>query len=85
MQQYYILSIKYTEGYVLTWWRADNSGYTIWLPSAGKYSEDLVKEKADYYNNGKDTIAVPCEKAEEAARKCVPWERKALDTMGVKW
>ena len=67
-KEYYILAVEKTrthhEGLTLTWWRPECSGYTIYLESAGRYSAELVKEEADYYNNGKDTIAVRCDRAE---------------------
>jgi hypothetical protein len=84
-KEYYILSITHTKGgdEILTWWRPDNSGYTVFLESAGRYSEETVKGKLHYYDNKKETIAVPCERAEEIAYRCVPWETKLLKQIGV--
>jgi hypothetical protein len=81
MKEYYVLSIKRTEGYVLTWYRPKAQGYTIYLESAGKFTEEEVEESG--YNNGEVTLAVLCELADEASYRCVPWEGKALTQMGI--
>ena len=80
MKLYYILSIKNTEGYILTWYRPKAQGYTIYLDAAGMFTEEEVKEQ---YVNGKDTVAVPCQLAKEASYRCVPWEGRALKSMGI--
>jgi len=77
---YYILSIKNTEGYTLTWYRPFARGYTIYLDAAGKFTEEELENNCV---NGKDTVAVLCELAEEASYRCVPWEGKSLKLMGI--
>lgn len=39
-KEYYIVSNKHTEGYIRTFWRAKNNGYTINLDEAGIYKLD---------------------------------------------
>lgn len=87
-KEYYIISVNHTrndrEGLVLTWWRENASGYTVFVEQAGRYPEEVVKANEDYYNNGEDTIAVPCERAEEIAYRCVPWNNGLLKQIGVQ-
>ena len=68
---YYILSLKWSVGDLFVWWQSNNSGYTSNLEKAGKYSREQVGEKPDYYDNGKDTLAVPCELVEKEAVRVV--------------
>lgn len=70
--EFYILSLKWTRGGdLLTWWCANNSGYTTILEQAGRYPRALVEMKADYYNNGDSTIALPCAVVDAAAHRVV--------------
>lgn len=39
-KKYYIVSNKHTEGYIRTFWKFNNDGYTINLNEAGKYNLD---------------------------------------------
>jgi hypothetical protein len=84
MKQYYIISCKHTSGYTLTLWRPNNSGYTIYLEQAGKYSEEDVKKNPLYYNNRNDTIAVPVEELEKIAHHVIPWENHLLKQIGIQ-
>lgn len=63
MKEYYILSVSHTykvDSHILLW-AANNKGYTFVVEEAGKYSEEKVLESLEYYNNGRGTLAVPCE------------------------
>lgn len=63
MKEFYIVSVSHTckdNSYILLW-AEDNRGYAYGLDKAGKYSEEIVRSMLDYYNNGKETIAIPCD------------------------
>jgi hypothetical protein len=57
---YLILSLKHTVGNTPTFWRPDNSGYTDYIQSAGLYTEEQIKSEPSYYNDGFNTLAIPC-------------------------
>ena len=70
-EEYFILSLKWTRGadrsigkrsdpYV-TFWGPDNGGYRWALSEAGRYTADQVSANLSYYDNGFDTLAVPCD------------------------
>lgn len=63
MSTLYIVSLKHTQRRhrYITFWRPENNGYAWPLSWAGKYSRETIEADFDYYNNGSDTIAVPCE------------------------
>ena len=66
-QEFYILSLKHShkrDG-MLTWWNPSNMGYTFYLQNAGKYTLEQVTAEPDYYNNGDETLAIPCDKVEK--------------------
>lgn len=67
---FYIMSLKWTSGDHITWWRPNNAGYTSDLAQAGVYSAEQVARAPDYYNNGKKdgTLAVPTKAAERFVR-----------------
>jgi hypothetical protein len=69
---YYVLSLSRKNNEALVWWKPDNSGYTINLAEAGKYSHEQVESNKPYYDNGKEAIAIPCHSVEEYAIKIVP-------------
>jgi len=60
---FYIVSVRYTrkDSQYLSVWRPNNEGYAYPLPWAGRYSDAVVRREWDYYHNGFDSIAVPCE------------------------
>jgi hypothetical protein len=64
---FYILSLKWSSGDMLTWYRANAQGYTLFLDDAGVYTE----EKARRHSYGRETIAVPVEAARSVARLAV--------------
>lgn len=60
MKEYYILSLKWSNGKeTYAWWGPDNSGYTNDLNQAGIYTEEQLKSRPLYYKN---TSTVPVEK-----------------------
>lgn len=66
---FYILSLDHTSGGVVTWWRPDNQGYTTDLNQAGRYTRRQVEAARSYYDNGDQTMAVPCEAATAMAEE----------------
>lgn len=59
--EFFILSLKWTRGSPVTWWRPKNVGYTTDLLQAGRYSRAAVLAEPDYYDNKSSTLAVPCD------------------------
>lgn len=53
------------------WWRHNNSGYTIRLEDAGKYDQEMVQKNRSYYDNKRETVAIPCHDVEEFAVRIV--------------
>lgn len=72
MTEFFILSLKWTrtknrklgirqdDPYV-TFWGRDNAGYRWAVCEFGRYTEEQVRAESDYYDNGTDTLAVPCD------------------------
>lgn len=56
--RFLILSLKWQNDQVLNWWRADAKGYTLRIEEAGRYSADQIAANLDYYNDGKNTLAI---------------------------
>ncbi|MFJ7950368.1 hypothetical protein ACIQZG_02450 [Lysinibacillus sp. NPDC096418] len=70
-QQYYLLSIKYSNGKnTVTWWGPNNSGYTDDIEKAGIYSEEQIQKQSFYYSN-KGVMPVPVEKVQAATKRVV--------------
>lgn len=66
-REYFILSVKHTQRsnpYIVLW-AADDAGYRGRCETAGRYRESHVMGNISYYNNGCDTVAVPCDAAEK--------------------
>lgn len=60
MKEYYILSLKWSNGKgMYVWWQPDNNGYTNDLNQAGIYTEEQINSRPLYYKN---TGTVPVEK-----------------------
>lgn len=61
--RFYILSLKHTraDADYITVWRKENNGYAWPLSWAGQYTGREVYAELDYYHNGRDTLAIPCE------------------------
>ena len=60
-EMFYIISLKWTVGDRLCFWRPKNTGYTDSVDEAGKYTKSEVYASEKYYNNGYDTIAISCD------------------------
>ena len=69
--KFYILSLTRMKGDTLTWWGPNNSGYTPVLDNAGKYDGEDIFKRPEYYDNKKETAAIPCEWVDEFAIKVV--------------
>ena len=59
--EFYVLALRLSNATYWRWWRPRNSGYTDDLDQAGRYSERDIREAPDYYNDGVQTRAIPCE------------------------
>jgi len=55
---YYIISLKYSKGDVICFWRPNSAGYTEYVDEAGIYTGVWLQGRENYYNNGIDTLAV---------------------------
>jgi hypothetical protein len=57
--KYIIISLSHGTGKEPCFWRANAAGYTNSPFAAGIYTEEEVKARPDYYNNGYSGVAVP--------------------------
>lgn len=71
MDEFFILSLKWTREDLLCWWAPKNSGYTSIVSLAGRYSRSDVEAMPGYYNNGTSTLAIPCTEVEKVAELVV--------------
>ena len=55
---FYVISYKHTQKGILSFWCANDAGYTRDLRYAGKYTESQVLAQMDYYHNGEHSVAV---------------------------
>lgn len=58
MKQYVIVCLERSTNEELVFWRPDNAGYTSWPFAAGIYTEEQVKNRPYYYNDGLKTAAL---------------------------
>lgn len=78
--EFYILDVEESQrSDECLWWRPKNSGYTCCLETAGRYSLDEVRARQSYYDNGEQTIAVPCEAVDKHAVRVVPATMQTLN------
>ena len=69
--EYFILALDRSTGQdLLVWWKPNDTGYTIFLEEAGRYTHRQVTEKADYYNNG-EALAIPVHEVKAHAKMAV--------------
>lgn len=71
MSDFFVLSLKWTRGDLLTWWAPEAMGYTTLIEQAGRFTVEQVTTKGYYYNNGESSIAIPCADVEAAACRVV--------------
>lgn len=86
--EYFVISLKWTVGSdYLVFWRPNNAGYTVDIQQAGRYSQDAIINQASYYDDHKNTLAVPCEEIELLTWRVVDSGKLnvVLDPRGVKW
>jgi hypothetical protein len=85
MNKYYLLSLKHSKHQnQYTWWRANNSGYTIDIQQAGVYSEEDINNRKNYYSNT-GVMPIPVKVVEELERKIViPTIDKNYELLGVQ-
>lgn len=62
---YYILSVKWTTPYVLTWYREKSEGYTVELREAGKFTRAKSIEITRGVHG--DALAIPCSEVDARA------------------
>lgn len=62
-REYFILSVHHCarEKNFIEFFRPNDSGYALRLHAAGRYTEQQVMERPNYYNDGNCNIAVPCD------------------------
>lgn len=68
MRQYYLLSLKWSNGDYYTWWGPDNCGYTRDIAKAGIYSEETINAQKSYYSNT-STMPVPVEVVDNSLKQ----------------
>jgi hypothetical protein len=69
--EFFILSLRWTRGDVLTWWAPDNCGYVTAIDQAGRYPRVQIEANLAYYNNGETALAIPCAAVEAEAVRVV--------------
>jgi hypothetical protein len=57
--KYIIISLSHGTGKKPCFWKANDAGYTNYPFNAGIYTEEQVKARPDYYNDGLSSVAIP--------------------------
>lgn len=70
--EFYILSLKWSRGDMLTWYMPDACGYTDFLDQAGVYSEAQARK----HHYPPTTLMVPVAAADALAGRCIGGSRK---------
>ncbi len=89
--EYFVISLKWSVGAdYIVFWRPGAAGYTADLGQAGRYSQEQLDRDRSYYDDGKNTLAVPCEEIEALAWRVVNdqklhGEDGILKKYGVDW
>lgn len=63
--EFLILSLKWTTGDVMVWYRPECKGYTSQIELAGRFSAEEISSSPAYYDNRDSTMAVPLSAAIE--------------------
>ena len=66
MREYFVVSVVHTHRShkYITFWRPEDKGYAWPLPWSGRYSEEYLLSKLQFYNDGWHSIAVPVDVVE---------------------
>lgn len=83
-KEYFVISVSNTPRHspYITLWGANNAGYRARIETAGRYSESQIKGNLDYYNDGINTLAVPCDIVDHLA---IPVQKGFLDDDTGHW
>jgi hypothetical protein len=57
---YIILSLKHSTREMSMFWLPDDCGYTSTLVNAGLYTRAQIETQPFYYNDGINTVSIPC-------------------------
>lgn len=76
--KFYILSLKWSQGDLMTWWRPENKGYTCCVGSAGIYTRAQIEAHPSYYDNRFDTLAVAVTDVKAMVIEVVNLERETI-------
>ncbi|HHQ6553252.1 TPA: hypothetical protein ACSTJZ_003146 [Serratia fonticola] len=73
-REYFVISVRHTNRHnpYVTLWAANDAGYRGRLETAGRYTESQIRKCLHYYNNGCDTVAVPCDVAQSLSFSIQP-------------
>jgi hypothetical protein len=78
--KYIIISLSHGTGKEPCFWKAEAAGYTNSPFAAGIYTEEEVKARPNYYNNGCSCVAIPLtEQAMEAIGFKCSFNEKAIE------
>jgi hypothetical protein len=67
---FYIICLRHSsnQDYAITWWGPNNSGYTLNLDNAGKYTLDqIIKDERVKDKHNGDDYGIPCEEIDRIA------------------
>lgn len=82
-EQYYLMSIKWTNGDNIVWWGPNDSGYTEDIENAGIYSAEQIKQHSIYYSN-QGVMPVAVEKVQQANKRItISNDSKAVKLFGI--
>lgn len=77
--KYIIISLTHGAGDEPMFWRANDAGYTTSPFAAGIYSEEQVKARPNYYNDGYSAVAIPLtDQAMESIGFTCSFDEKAI-------
>lgn len=77
--KFYLLSLKWSRGNFLTWWRPNSAGYCWDLDSAGLYEEAEAKQIEEAGH--RSSVAIPQDVAERYTSRVV--EDCHLEKLGI--
>lgn len=82
-KEYYVISLKWSTGDNVCFWRPNSSGYTEYPDEAGIYTEAQIEQHQDYYNDGEDTLAVEKSQLKElfTSHTIVKWNSTSIKSL----